>query len=89
VRIAKPHIESKETSLRERMRQRPLRLNQLRLGLPWGLGRDALGYSHLTFGNAERDYLHLLGCPPSLYEINVRPHSRGVNKSFCRKGTKV
>ena len=53
-------------------------------GQPWGLGRDALGFSHLTYCTAQRDSLHLLARSPSPYEINLPPDSRGVNNCICR-----
>ena len=49
------------------------------LGQAWGLGRDALGLSHLTLGTTGRIFLHLLDLPPFPCEINLCPDSRGVN----------
>ena len=64
-------------------------VNFFPLGLPWDLGHDALGHSHLTYCDFGRVSLHLLDRLPSLYEINVPPDTRGVNGCFCGRRTKV
>ena len=49
------------------------------LGQPWGLGHDALEFRCLMWSTAQRVLLHLLGCPPSPYAINLPLDAHGVN----------
>jgi hypothetical protein len=59
-------------------------VESLSLGQPWGLGHDALGFRYLMWSTAQRVLLHLFGCPPSPYAINLPPYSHGVNNQFLR-----
>src|SRR4051812_39124143 len=49
------------------------------LGQVGGLGHDALDFKSLMWSTAQRVWLHLFDCPPSLYTINVPLDAHGVN----------
>ena len=54
--------------------------NESRWGNRGGLGHDALVTRYLRWNTAQRVSLHLLGCPPSPYTINV---PLGVHRVNC------
>jgi hypothetical protein len=78
-------IGSKDALRRERVRWRLLRLSSFRRGHLGVRVAIPLDRSYLIVGNAERDSLHLLNCPPSFFEINVPPDSHPVNNCSRRK----
>jgi hypothetical protein len=52
----------------------------LRKGLTWGLGRDALGLSHLTYETTGIFTLHQLDQPPFPCKPKLPPSVRGVKR---------
>jgi hypothetical protein len=54
----------------------------LRPGQPWGLGRDALGLSHLTYKTTGTFNLHQLDQPPFPCNHKLSQSRHGV-KSAC------
>jgi len=53
-------------------------------GQIWGLGRDALGLSHLTYEMFRRICLHLLDLPPFPCAVNLICPARRVKQIFLR-----
>ena len=53
---------------------------------PWGLGRDALGLSHLTWGTSGTVSLHLLDQPPFPCRHNLAPSRLRVKCLFSSHG---
>jgi hypothetical protein len=51
-------------------------------GQPWGLGRDALGLSHLTYQTTRRIFLHQLDQPPFPCKHKLPPMPPSVKSGY-------